>query len=62
MKNKRQMGSRQQEKDHSFSADANFSEKLTFLTPNMNTYVCVSGEKKCLAFWKKFCISISRRF
>ena len=46
-------------KDHSFSMDAKFSEKLTFLTPNMHKYVCVSGEKKCLALWKIFCISIS---
>ena len=29
-----------------------FSKKRTFLTPDMNTYVCVSGGKKCSFFWK----------
>ena len=31
---------------HSFSTSAKFSEKLTYLTPNMHTYVCVSRGKK----------------
>ena len=32
---------------HPFSTYATFSEKLTFLTPLIRTYVCVSGGKKC---------------
>ena len=31
---------------HSFSTSAKFSEKLTYLTPNTHTYVCVSRRKK----------------
>ena len=29
--------------DHSFSAFAKFNEKLTFLTPDTFTFMCVSG-------------------
>ena len=32
---------------HPLSTYAKFSEKLTFLTPDTHTYVCVSGGKKC---------------
>ena len=31
---------------------AKFSEKRTFLTPDMHTDVCVSGDKKCSFFGK----------
>ena len=34
-------------RDHPFSVCAKFSEKLTGLTPDTHTYVCVSGGKKC---------------
>ena len=34
-------------RDHSFSTYAEFSKKLTFLTPDTHTYVCVSEGKKC---------------
>ena len=33
--------------DHSFSTYVKFSEKLTFLPPDTNTYMPVSGGKKC---------------
>ena len=33
--------------DHSFSAYAKFSEKLTFFPPDAHAYVCVSRGKKC---------------
>ena len=32
--------------DHPFGKYAKFSEKLTFLPPDIHTYVCVSGGKK----------------
>ena len=32
---------------YSFSTFAKFSEKLTFLTPDMHTLVCVLGGRKC---------------
>ena len=38
--------------DHSFSTFAKFSEKTTFITPYMQTYLCVSGVKKCYFFGK----------
>ena len=34
-------------KDHSFSMYAKFSRKLTFLTPDTQTSVCLSEGKKC---------------
>ena len=34
-------------RDHSFSTLTKVSEKLTFLTPDMDTCVCVSGGKQC---------------
>ena len=34
-------------KDHSSSRYAKLSEKLTFVTSDTHTYVCVSGSKKC---------------
>ena len=33
--------------DHSFSTQANFFEKVTFLPPDTQTYVCVSMVNKC---------------
>ena len=33
--------------DDYFSAFTKFYKKLTFLTPDTQTYVCVSGGKKC---------------
>ena len=33
--------------NHSFSTYAKFFKKLTFLTPDKHTHVCVSGDKKC---------------
>ena len=33
-------------KRYSFSSYENFSEKLTFFTPDTRTYLCVSGGKK----------------
>ena len=35
-----------------FKTFAKFSEKLTFSPPDTNTYVCVSGGKKCWFFGK----------
>ena len=40
---------------HSFSMHAKFSKKLTFLTPDTHTYVCIPGGKKCQLFGK-FCL------
>ena len=40
------------DRDHSFKTCSEFSEKLTFLTPNTHTYVCVSGSSEILVFWK----------
>ena len=34
-------------KNHSFSMYAKFSRKLTFLTPDTQTSVCLPGSKKC---------------
>ena len=34
-------------RDDLFSTYAKFSKKLTFLTPDTHTYVCVLGGKKC---------------
>ena len=41
-------------RDHSLSKYTKRPEKLTFLTPDMLTYVCVAGNKKCQLFGK-FC-------
>ena len=41
-------------RDHSFSAYAKVSGKLTFLTP-WYAHMCVSGGKRC-SFFGKFCI------
>ena len=38
--------------NHPFKTFAKFSEKLTFSPPDTNTYVCVSGGKKCWFFGK----------
>ena len=38
--------------DGYFMTYAKFSGKLTFLTPDMHMYVCVSGGKKCYVFVK----------
>ena len=35
------------ERSHPFSTYAKISEKLTFVTPDTHTYVCISGGKKC---------------
>ena len=32
---------------HPFSTYAKFTEKLTFIPPDIQTSVCVSGGKKC---------------
>ena len=41
--------------DHSFSTQANFFEKVTFLPPDTQTYVCVSMANKCF-FFGKLCV------
>ena len=33
---------------HPLSACAKFSEKLTFLIPDMQTHMCISGGLKCV--------------